>query len=97
MTTLVIRFTLRVCRESLSICVCASFPHGYEGRIWGLIVLVPDHCISFHTQSRIRLEPPDIPIFIDCKQAPSEMFKTSVIKLCCLTAKLSDICHTYER
>ena len=24
------------------------FPLGFEGRIWDLIVLVPDHCLSFH-------------------------------------------------
>ena len=99
MTYLFIRFTLRVCLESLSVCVGASFPHVFEGRVWDLIVLVPDHYMSFtlyrknqtislsqgcafsffHTQSRIRLEALNIPIFIDCKQAPSEMFKTSVI------------------
>ena len=31
---LIIRFTVRVLRERLSICVCASFPFGYEGRMW---------------------------------------------------------------
>ena len=24
---------------------------GYEGRIWGLIVSVPDHCLSFYFTS----------------------------------------------
>ena len=27
--------------------VCASFPFGFESRMWDLIVLVPDHCLSF--------------------------------------------------
>ena len=24
------------------------FPFGFEGRIWDLIVSVPDHCLSFN-------------------------------------------------
>ena len=24
------------------------FPFGFEGRMWDLIVLVPDHCLSFY-------------------------------------------------
>ena len=24
------------------------FPFGFEGRMWDLIVLVPDHCLSFN-------------------------------------------------
>ena len=43
---LFIRLTVRVFRERLSICVCASFPFGFEGWMWDLIVLVPDHCLS---------------------------------------------------
>ena len=27
--------------------VNASFPFGFEGGLWDLIVLVPDHCLSF--------------------------------------------------
>ena len=27
---------------------CASFPFGYAARVWELIVLVPDHCLSFY-------------------------------------------------
>ena len=30
------------------VCVCASFPFGFEGGMWDLIVLVPDHCLSFY-------------------------------------------------
>ena len=29
-------------------CVCASFPFGFEGVVWNLIVLVPDHFLSFY-------------------------------------------------
>ena len=36
---------MRDFRASLLICVCASFPFGFEGGVWDLIihVLVPDH------------------------------------------------------
>ena len=40
---LFIRFTVHVLRERLSICVCPSFPFGFEGGMWDLIVLIPDH------------------------------------------------------
>ena len=29
------------------VCVRVSFPLSFYGRIWDLIVLVPDHCLSF--------------------------------------------------
>ena len=31
-----------------SIYVFSYFPFGFEGRIWDLIVTVPDHCLSFY-------------------------------------------------
>ena len=31
-----------------NLCVCASFSFGFEGGIWDMIVLVPDHCLSFY-------------------------------------------------
>ena len=43
-----IRFTIRVFRERLSVCVCASFPFGFEGGMWELIVLVPGHYFPFY-------------------------------------------------
>ena len=30
-----------------SVCVFSYFPFAFEGRIWDLIVSVPDHCLSF--------------------------------------------------
>ena len=45
MTTCIIRFTVRVFRERLSF-LCPSFPFGCDGRVWDLIVLIPDHCFS---------------------------------------------------
>ena len=37
--------TVRIFRERLSIFVCDSSLFGFEGGIWGLIVLVTDHCL----------------------------------------------------
>ena len=45
---LFIRFTVRVLCERLSVCVCVSFTFVSEGGMWDLIVLVPDHCLSFY-------------------------------------------------
>ena len=36
---------MRVFRAHILICVCASFPFGFEGRMWDVIVLIPDHCL----------------------------------------------------
>ena len=45
---LFIWFTARAFRKLLSIYVFSYFPFGFEGRIWDLIVSVPDHCLSFY-------------------------------------------------
>ena len=45
---LLIRVTARVFRKLRSIYVLSSFPFGFEGRIWDLIVSVPGHCVSFY-------------------------------------------------
>ena len=36
-----------------SICVCSSFYFGFEGWIWDLIVLIPDHSFCINLYSRI--------------------------------------------
>ena len=39
------------CCQFVSFCVFSYFPLGFEGRMWDLIVLivlVPDHCLSFY-------------------------------------------------
>ena len=28
--------------------MCASYPFGFEGGMWDLIILVADHCLSFY-------------------------------------------------
>ena len=45
---LFIRFTVYVFRERLSICVCPSFPFDFEGGMWDLIAVIPDHCLSIY-------------------------------------------------
>ena len=45
---LFIRFTASAFRKLLSIYVFMCFPFGFEGRMWDLIVSVPDHCLSFY-------------------------------------------------
>ena len=34
--------------SSIYVHVFSYFPFGFEGRIWDLIVSVPDHCLSFY-------------------------------------------------
>ena len=41
-------FTANAFRKLSSIYVFSYFPFGFEGRIWDLIVSVPDHCSSFY-------------------------------------------------
>ena len=42
---LFIRFAVRVFRERLSVCLCASFPFGFEGGMWDLSLLIRGHCL----------------------------------------------------
>ena len=44
----VLRFTASAFRKLPSIYVFSYFPFGFEGRMWDLIVSVPDHCLSFY-------------------------------------------------
>ena len=34
--------------ERLTVYVFVSSPFGYEGGVWDLNVLIPDHCLSFN-------------------------------------------------
>ena len=45
---LFILFAASAFRKLSSIYVLSYFPFGFEGRIWDLIVSVPDHCLSFY-------------------------------------------------
>ena len=42
-----LRYRPFACLSALCQCVCASFPFGFEGGMWNLIVLVLGHCLSF--------------------------------------------------
>ena len=44
---LFVLFAASAFRKLSSIYVFSYFPFGFEGRIWDLIVSVPDHCLSF--------------------------------------------------
>ena len=48
---LFIRFTASAFRKLPSIYVFSYFPFGFEGRMWDLIVSVPDDCLSFYFTS----------------------------------------------
>ena len=50
-----IQFTARAFRKLLSIYVFSFFSFGFEGRIWDLIVSVPDHCLSFYFAGCLKL------------------------------------------
>ena len=43
-----ILFAASAFRKLSSIYVFSYFPFGFEGRIWDLIVSVPDNCLSFY-------------------------------------------------
>ena len=47
---LLIPFTASAFHKLLSIYVFSCFPFGFVGRMWDLIVSVPDHCLSFYSK-----------------------------------------------
>ena len=49
-----ILFAASAFRKLSSIYVFSYFPFGFEGRIWDLIVSVPDHCLSFYFEKHIN-------------------------------------------
>ena len=51
---LFILFAASALRKLSSIYVFSYFPFGFEGRIWDLIVSVPDHCLSFYFPAASR-------------------------------------------
>ena len=42
------RFSASAFRKMPSDYVFSYFPFGFEGRMWDLIVSIPDHCLSFY-------------------------------------------------
>ena len=45
-------FFIGVC----DLCVCPSFPFGIEGRMWDMIVFIPDHCLSIYSARQAASE-----------------------------------------
>ena len=43
-----LRFSANAFRKLPSIYVFSYFPFSFEGRMWDLIVSVPDHCLFFY-------------------------------------------------
>ena len=41
-------------RTFMNLFVCASFPFGFEGGMWYLIVLIPDRCLYIYFKYRSR-------------------------------------------
>ena len=58
-------FTVRVFHRRVSICVCSSFPFGFEGRMWDLVVLIPD-CLSIYLLQVVQAGPHFEPAFNQC-------------------------------
>ena len=52
--------------QFVKLCVCSSFPFGIEVRMWDVILLFPDHCLSVFTTIRIISLPGDSAVLIDC-------------------------------
>ena len=52
---LIIRFAASAFRKLPSVYVFSYFPFGFEGRMWDLIVSVPDHCLSFYSAQPQKL------------------------------------------
>ena len=57
---LFILFAASAFRKLSSIYVFSYFPFGFEGRIWDLIVSVPDHCLSFYFPKQVVIQLPTI-------------------------------------
>ena len=50
------RFTVRVFRECLSICVCSLFPFVFEDEMWDLIVLILYFAFSVNQAHKHNLQ-----------------------------------------
>ena len=61
---LFIRFTASAFRKLPSIYVFSYFPFGFAGRMWDLIMSVPDRCLSFYF--------PSVPIVLLCTSITRE-------------------------
>ena len=75
---LFILFAASAFRKLSSIYVFSYFPFGFEGRIWDLIVSVPDHCLSFYFAAELFTCE-----FVACtKQTRSSLLQTCLVGVC---------------
>ena len=42
---------MHVFSERLSICVFPSVPFGFDGGMWDLVIIFPDHCLSIYLEA----------------------------------------------
>ena len=83
---LFIRFTASAFRKLPSVYIFSYFPFGFEGRMWDLIVSVPDHCLSFYFA------------FYETLGLPSTNFRSSIwCALCMICRKLVHIHIVFTR
>ena len=78
---------MHIFHECLSIYVCASFPFGFVGEMWDLIVLIPVHGLSFYCSgewTRLLLFKASLAL-----QARKEVNLLSVLRI---LSKSTDIC-----
>ena len=64
---LFILFAASAFRKLSPIYVFSYFPFGFEGRIWDLIVSVPDHCLSFYFRFRLIDSPNRLFTYKPCR------------------------------
>ena len=72
-------------RKLSSIYVFSYFPFGFEGRIWDLIVSVPDHWLSFYLdvipgQKNLSLNNDNVRSLLGCPMSLCKAVKTCSIK-----------------
>ena len=62
-----ILFTASAFRKLPSIYVLSYFPFDFEGRMWDLIVSVPDHCLSFTLKTSLFIDLKSEKILKECR------------------------------
>ena len=90
-------------RKLSSIYVFSYFPFGFEGRIWDLIVSVPDHCLSFYSEINHKRHFIKIPFinkgieFIDLPSIFKDRSVTSSILAYFQNSEPPIICYKYNK
>ena len=69
---------MRAFHKLLSIYVFSYFPFGFEGRIWDLIVSVPNHCLSFDFEMQLTVSGVFLSIVYAFLTAPEDIYMTAM-------------------